>query len=155
MEFPAMQPQIVILLIICILLAAQGYYFGFVRPPRALAWLQQATFALMLFMIIPLVLFALWKQSGAVGRLESTGVRPDPGILHAIGLATGPSTWVFKSTSTPEDLRSFYHSQEGLDGWELISSSNDMLIISNGREKMAISMSRNGNSTTTIYTMLR
>ena len=150
-----MQPQIVVLLIICGVLAAQGYYFGFVRPPKVLAWLQQATFVLMLFMMVPLVWFALWKQSGAVERLASTGVKPHPGIQHAIGLATGPSIWVFKSKSTTEDLRSFYHSEEGLDGWELFSSSDDMLIVSNGHEKMSISMSRNADSTTIIYMMLR
>ena len=149
-----MQPELIVLLISCVVLAAQGYYFGFVRPPKVLAWLQQATFVLMLFMMLPLVSFALWKQSGAVERLASTGVKPHPDILHAIGLATGPSTWVFKSKSNPEDVKSFYHSEDSLQGWELISSSDDMLIVSNGDEKMTISMSRNADSTTIIYMIL-
>jgi len=83
-------------------LAAEGYYFGFVRPPKVLAWLQQATFILMLLMMIPLVSFALWKQAGAVERLANTGVKPHPGILHSVGLATGPSTWVFKAKNTSD-----------------------------------------------------
>lgn len=112
-------------------------------------------FVLMLFMMVPLFSFALWKQSGAVERLASTGVTPHPGIQHAIGLATGPSIWVFKSKSTTEDLKSFYHSEEGLDGWELISSSDDMLIVSNGHESMSISTSLNADSNTIIYIMLQ
>lgn len=149
-----MQPQLVGLIIICAVLAAQGYYFGFVRPPKVLAWLQQATFILMLFMIIPLVLFVIWKQDGAAERLASTGVKPHPSILHAVGLATGPSKWVFKVKSNPEGVKSFYHSEDSLEGWELISRSDSMLIVSNGEEKMTISMSRNADSTTIIYMML-
>lgn len=149
-----MQPQLVVLLIICAVLASQGYYFGFVRSPKALAWLQQATFILMLFMIIPLVSLVLWKQSGAVERLASTGVKPHPGILYPVGLATGPSKWVFKAKSTPEDIISFYHLKDSLDGWVLISRSDSMLIVANGEENMTISMSRNTDSQTIIYMML-
>ena len=149
-----MQPQLVVLLIICVVLAAQGYYFGFVRPPKALAWLQQATFIMMLFMIIPLVSLTLWRQSGAVERLASTGVKPHPGILYPVGLATGPSIWVFKTKSNPEDVKSFYHSKDSLDGWELISRFDNMFIVSNGEEKMTISMSRNADSKTIIYMIL-
>ena len=150
-----MQPQIVVLLIICIVLAAQGYYFGFVRPPKVLAWLQQATFVLMLFMMIPLVSFVLWKQAGAIERLESTGIKPHPGILYPIGLATGPSTWVFKAKSNPEDVHAFYHSEDSFDGWKIISSSESMLVVSNGDQKITISISRNGDSTTIIYMVMR
>ena len=149
-----MQPQLVVLLIICVVLATQGYYFGFVRPPKVLAWLQQATSILMLFIMIPLVSFALWKQTGAVERLENSGVKPHPGILHPVGLATGPSTWVFKAKSNPEDIKSFYYSEDSFEGWEIISSSDNMLIVSNGDEKMTISMSRAADSTTIIYMML-
>ena len=149
-----MQPQLMVLLFICIVFAAQGFYFGFVRPPKVLAWLQQATFILMLFMMIPLVSFALWKQVGAVERLASTGVKPHPGILHPIGLATGPSAWVFKAKSNPEDIKSFYHSEDSFEGWEIISSSGNMLIVSNGDEKMTISMSRDADSAIINYMML-
>ncbi|MEZ4552100.1 MAG: hypothetical protein R2874_16990 [Desulfobacterales bacterium] len=79
------------------------------------AWLQKATFILMLFMMIPLVSFALWKQVGAVEGLASTGVKPHPGILHPIGLATGPSAWVFKAKSNPEDIKLFYHSEDSFE----------------------------------------
>jgi hypothetical protein len=81
-----------------------------------MAFLQKATFIIMLFMMIPLVSFALWRQAGAIDRLSNTGIKPYPGILHSIGLATGPSTWVFKTTSTPEDIQSFYHLEDNDDG---------------------------------------
>ncbi|NWH05746.1 hypothetical protein [Desulfobacter latus] len=149
-----MQPQLVVLLIICIVLAVQGYYFGFIRPPKVLAWLQRATFILMIFLMIPLVSFTLWKQAGAIERLASIGVKPHPGILHPIGLATGPSTWVYKNKSKPEDIKSFYHAENSFEGWEIISSSDNMLIVSSGNRKMAISMSREADSTTIIYHML-
>lgn len=146
-----MQTQLLALLIIFVILAAQGYYFGFVRPPKALAWLHQATFILMIFMMIPLVSFVLWKQAGAVERLASRGVNPHPDIVYPIGVATGPGTWVFKAKSTPEDIVSFYHLEDNLAGWKMVSSSDNMLVFFNGDEKMTISMSQDADSTTIIY----
>lgn len=73
-----MEPTMVILLVICIGLASQGYYFGFLRPPKAARWLQQSTFVFMAFLMAPMLPYVLWLQAGAVDRLSQMDVAPHP-----------------------------------------------------------------------------
>jgi hypothetical protein len=54
-----MQNSLIFLLIISLVLSLQGYYFGFFRPIRVLAWLAQATFVISTFMLIPSLVYVL------------------------------------------------------------------------------------------------
>jgi hypothetical protein len=85
-----MQGSLIFLLIICFFLSLQGYYFGFLRPTAVLAWLQQATFVISTFLLIPILVYVLASQSGAIERLENTGIRPYPSIRESVVFGNGP-----------------------------------------------------------------
>jgi hypothetical protein len=153
-----MQPQMILLLIVCILLAAQGYYLGFIRPPRALAYLAKATFIFMSFVMVPLLSYTLYLQFGAVERLSRTGLVPHPKIAHAVGLATGKGanpTWVFKlnqvNQTAQKSALDFYLLPENIDGWEFYSKSESMIFLSSSQGKMTIMTGNSGGAEIIIY----
>lgn len=94
-----------------LLVAAQAAWFGFIKPVRVLAWLQQASFVFAFFILIPLVLFVLHGQATAVERLEAIGLKPHPAIRHTVGIANGRGenpTWIFSLDDGASKVLDFY-----------------------------------------------
>ena len=152
-----MEAHLVVLLLAFIVLAVQGYYFGFIRPPEIFAWLQQTTFVVMTFMLIPVMLMVLWSQAGAVDRLAANGITPHPDIRSSIGAATGHGlgpTWVFRLHAEFEDVKAFYEVPENRADWELVADSANMVLLSSDEQRMAITVSQSGRSPALIYTIM-
>ena len=93
-----MDSSLILLLIALIALNIQSYYFGWVRPPKVAAWLQQTSFIVLTFLLIPLLVYSLYSQSQAESRLEDYGIVPHPAIKNAVGIANGKGDnpiWLF------------------------------------------------------------
>lgn len=147
-----MQSSLIILLIFCALLAAQGFYFGFIKPPRTLAWLQQSTFIIMTFMLIPFLIVVLIQQQGDIEKLAQTGFMPHPAITKSVGL-TGESTWVFEIDASENEVRDFYKNPENTGDWKLTIDTGVMMIFSLDSQKMTIGY-REGRGANTLSYML-
>lgn len=149
-----MQGSLIFLLIIGFILSLQGYYFGFVRPPAVLAWLQQATFVIAAFLIIPVLVYVLVSQSGAIGRLENTGIRPYPGIRESVGFGNGIGdhpTWIFEVQASSGDIRKFYSSAENTGDWSFQSDDGIYMRFRNGDLVMKIAHRDSWSSDTLVY----
>lgn len=145
-----MQLSLILLLLICVLLAIQGYYFGFVRPPRTLAWLQQSTFVIMAFMLIPFLVIVLFQQAGDIENLAQTGFVPHPAITESVGL-TGESTWVFEIDASENEVREFYRNAANTGNWQLTTDAGVMMIFSRDRQQMTIGYREGRDKNTVIY----
>lgn len=121
-----MDPAVVILLIALLAIAAQAAWFGFVSPPRVLAWLAQAGFVTTTFLLIPVTLYVLHNQATSVDRLEAFGILPYPAIKHASGIANGEGenpVWVFDVSDEPHQILEFYRAAMSETPW-VISEDN-------------------------------
>lgn len=151
-----MQTSIIVLLVICLYLAVQGYYFGFIRPPRVFAWLQQATFVFMAFLMIPFLAGVLWLQSGAENRLARVGIVPHPSIEETVGVAMGVGDnpiWMSTVDAPAESIADFYRTEANRQGWNLTNDSPTMLILNRGEKKMVIGVHEGWDSRTVTYTL--
>ena len=151
-----MEISIIILLIFLILFGILTFYLGFIRPPRVLAWLSQAAFITLTFILIPLCLIALWNQSKATDRLAKIGVVAHPSIKNSVGIATGIGTdpiWVFEVTASPEEIITFYRNELNTHGWTLIEDNPSMLIFKRGTQKLVISANESWTSQIVSYTL--
>lgn len=149
-----MQTSLLLLLIFSLFLSLQGYYLGFYRPPAVLAWLAQSTFVIATFMLMPLLVYVLVLQSGAIERLESAGIRPFPGIRESVGIATGRGdnpTWVFEVRASSEELREFYGSGENTGEWSFQADDGIFLRFTQNEQVMKIAFRDNVSSDTLIY----
>jgi hypothetical protein len=139
-------------------LAIIGYYFGWVRPPKVLAWQSQATFVIMSFLILPLLAYTLYLQVGATGRLLNTGIKPHPDILHAVGISTGTGdkpTWVFQVSSPGSTDLDFYKSPENRQEWNVSSQNDSMVRLEKDDSKMTIVMSPSKKPAIVTYMMTK
>lgn len=149
-----MQTSLILLLIFSLVLSIQGYYLGFYRPPAVLAWLAQSTFVIATFMLIPILAYVLFTQSGAIERLESTGIRAYPGIKESIGISTGRGdnpTWVFEVRASSEEVREFYGSKENTGEWSFQVDDGIFLRFTKDGQVMKIAFRDNPSSDTLIY----
>ena len=125
-----MDPAGLILLTGLLLIAAQAVWFGFVNPVNSLAWLQQASFVVTAFMLIPLVLLVLYSQATAIDRLKAIGVKPHPAIRHAVGMANGRGEnpiWVLSLNDEAVQILDFYRIALADTQWRL-SEDNDLYL---------------------------
>lgn len=137
-----MQPELIVLLIFVLLLAAVGYYFGFINPPRMLAWLSQASFVTGAFLLAPVLIIVLYLQSGAGGRLLELDIVPHPALNHAIGIAVGigdEPVWLFESDLAAESILAFYRVPGNRPGWEIESDSRVMLVLTREHRELVVS----------------
>jgi hypothetical protein len=151
-----MQFSIIIILIFCIILAGQGYYSGYYRPTAILAWLAQAGFIFMTFLMIPILIIVLWLQSGAQDRLAGTRFIPHPSIEETVGIAAGVGKnpkWAFKTEASEDSIFNFYRDKENRKGWELINDDSIMMIFQEGKKKMVIGVSKGWSPNTLIYSL--
>jgi hypothetical protein len=151
-----MQNELIYLLIFCIFLSLQGYYFGWMRPPVALAWLQKAAFVTSSFMLIPVLVFVLVTQSGAIKRLENTGIRPFPGIVASVGISTGSGeepTWVFEVRAGHGEIHQFYSSPENTGNWSF--QDNDGIFLRFRKDNLLLKIAhREGPASNTLIYMI-
>ncbi len=90
--------------------------------------------------LIPAFSLVLWQQSGAIDRLEATGVAAHPGLAAVVGLGYGSASrpfWLFESDASFEEIAAFYQQQSNRRGWVLLERK-DALILHRARERMAI-----------------
>jgi len=149
-----MQVSLLFLLAVAILLSVQGYYFGYVRPPVVLAWLQQATFIISTFLLVPVLVYVLLNQSGAVKRLAETGIRPYPRITESVGVANGfgeNPTWVFEVDATVNEVREFYQAKANTGDWTLQNDAGVFLSFKKGEATMTIAYRQGVSGNTLIY----
>jgi hypothetical protein len=132
----------------------QGYYFGLYRPVAVLPWLAQSTFVIATFMLIPILVYVLATQSGAIARLENVGIRPYPGIKGSVGIANGRGdnpTWVFEVQGSSKAIREFYRSAENTGNWSFQGDDGIYLRFSKNDQIMKIAFRDNWSSDTLIY----
>jgi hypothetical protein len=137
-------------------LAGQGYYYGFVRPPKVLYWLQQSTFIISLFILTPLLSYVLYSQSGAKKRLEVIGLRPHPAIVESIGLGNGTGdnpVWVFKIDAEKNQVMDFYKTRDNIDGWIMTLEHDFIMMFERGSQRMMIAYREGWNSKTLAFNL--
>ena len=119
--------SLIILLIAIILIDIQAYYFGFINPPKATAWLQKSGFITLTFLLIPVLIYTIYHQAGSVKRLEAYGLDVYPAIDNAVGFNNGYGknpTWVFELTDKAQDVLSFYKQSLSDMRWILIEDNH-------------------------------
>ena len=149
-----MQNSLLLLLIFSLVLSLQGYYFGFYRPLAVLSWLAQSTFVIATFLLIPILIYVLVTQVGAIERLENTGIRPFPGIKESVGIANGKGdnpTWVFEVQASSDEIREFYRSAENTGDWSFQGDDGINMRFSNNDRLLKIAYRDSGSSETLIY----
>lgn len=149
-----MGTTVVMLLAACVGLAGLGYYLGYARPTRVLAWLGQASFIFLTFFMAPLLAVVLWLQFGAKDRLSKAGIVPHPAIEETVGVAMGLGdnpTWVFALDASADPIIDFYHVEGNRPGWELVSKGHELLVLRRDRKKMIIGTYKGWRSHTITY----
>jgi hypothetical protein len=149
-----MQNSLLLLLIFSLVLSLQGYYFGFYRPLAVLSWLAQSTFVIATFLLIPILIYVLVTQAGAIERLENSGIRPFPGIKESVGIANGKGdnpTWVFEVQASSDEIREFYRSAENTGDWSFQGDDGINMRFSNNDRLLKIAYRDSGSSETLIY----
>ncbi len=165
-----MDPELLCVLIVLVLLAAGGIYWGFFSRGRTLLTSRlQAGALTLIFLVIPAVLLVLAEQRHAVARLAREGIVPHPSIENAVGVAAGKgpgplsvllrraglrgSTWLFDLKGSPENVLAFYRNPAHAPGWTLTEDGPAMLILRRGPETMSISARKGLASRQISYTV--
>jgi hypothetical protein len=149
-----MQSSLIFLLIVFIALSLLGYYYGFFRPTVVAAWLSQASFMISTFMMIPILVYVLVSQSGAIERLENTGIRPYPGITESVGLGNGQGdnpTWIFEVRASSGEIREFYSSAQNTGDWAFQGDDGIFLRFRKNDQVLKIAYREDGSSDAIIY----
>lgn len=148
-----MDSSLILTLVGLIALDIQSFYFGFLRPPRVLAWLQQASFVMLTFLLIPVLIYTLYSQSRAVDRLAFHGIEPHPAISNAVGIANGQGDspiWVFKLQEIDNAL-DFYRNSSDSMAWKLIDDFGRQLRFTRGDDTLTIVQSGAPDGSTMAY----
>ena len=153
-----MQDSIIIILSGCIILAAYGFYAGFIRREPLTDWKARAGFVFLVSVIIPLLIIVLWLQSGAKGRLARTGFVPHPSVEESVGISVGIGkrpTWVFKFHASEKSIADFYRLEENREGWNLTNNNPLMMILKKDKTTMVIGVNKGLRSNTIIYMLTK
>jgi hypothetical protein len=121
-----MDPDLIVTLLVLALINIQSFYFGFYRQPRTGAWLQQSSFVVLTFFLIPFLIYVLYLQSTSIDALENHGIKKHPAIKNAVGIGNGRGenpSWVFALHSNEDNVLEFYKSPNISTGWELIEEN--------------------------------
>lgn len=150
-----MSKSIIIILIFSFILSGISIFIGFLRPPKSHSWLPKGAFIFSTFILIPFLAVVLYFQGTAEGRLSKTGIAPYPNITETVGIAFGTGEnplWVFR-TDGPNNIQNFYNYESSRQGWELINSSENSLLLEKGGNEMKISFYEQENGGSIIYKM--
>jgi hypothetical protein len=133
--------SLIALLGFCLFFAALLYYVIFVRREEPIGPWGKSGLVILIFLIVPVLIIALWYQAEAERRLEEIGFTPYPGFISSSGVATGSGenpVWVFSLDGDVDAVLDFYKSAENHKGWALVSESESLLMFE--REGEALSM---------------
>lgn len=131
----------------CLLLAALLYYVIFVRREEPIGSWGKSGLVSLVFVLVPVLLIALWYQSGAENRLKEIGFTPYPGFISSSGVAAGQGKnpiWVFSVEGDLAAVLEFYRRPENHNGWTLVSENEGLLLFRH--EKRLVSISANMKS---------
>ena len=151
-----MQTSLIYLFFFSLFMAGLTFYIGFIRPPRVLAWLSKAAFLTWLFLLMPVLGYVLYQQSGAMDRLESQGITVHPAISESIGIANGVGdepTWLFSVEGDLKEVMEFYRSEDSRPGWTMAGGSDTVIILEKGMSKMAIAVRKGWSERTIMFRM--
>ncbi len=112
-----------------------------------LAFLQQTTFVVTTFILIPFLLIVLWLQWVAKDRLVETGIIPHPSITETVGITVGVGAhpiWMFDVEASASDVADFYRATANRPGWDLTTDTPILLILRRGSETMVIGIRETG-----------
>ncbi len=142
-----MDPTLIGLLFAFIVFAAVSYHLGFRLPDIGWTWKAQTAFLVTVVMLIPFVVFVLYRQTGAVERLEAHAVTPLPEIRHAVGITTGQGpapVWVFAGDVSSREALSYYDDPDTRPGWELSERGVTMIVLRRGEARLSVSATSAG-----------
>jgi hypothetical protein len=125
-------------------MAAISFYVGFIGPPKVLAWQSKAAFLIFLFFLVPILVYVLNQQRGAIERLEQAGFSGHPAIVESIGYGNGVGEeplWLFKVDGEVNDVLDFYRTTRSHPGWKLTVDGDKILIFRRDGEKMVVAVS--------------
>jgi hypothetical protein len=142
-----MDSSLIALLGGCLLMAALLYYVIFVRREHLIISWGKSGLVSLVFVLVPVLLIALWFQSGAENRLERIGFKPYPGFVSSSGIATGLGEkpfWVFSVEGGAETVLEYYRQPENRNGWALVADTESLLLFE--REGKSVAVSSLGDS---------
>jgi hypothetical protein len=153
-----MQTSLITLLAGFIVFAFISYRVGFAKPQQSLTWQSQAGFIVIVFMLIPSVLFVLWQQAGAKKGLAEIGIQPLPELTQSVGIATGTAltgtrVWMFHADVKASDVIGFYRNTETRSSWQLIGEAPAMLVLKRNHQRLTINVNESTSDTVVIYTL--
>ncbi|HOP18113.1 MAG: hypothetical protein KDI22_06255 [Gammaproteobacteria bacterium] len=126
----------------CLLLAAVLYYVIFVRREHPISPWGKSGLVTLMFVLVPVLVIALWYQAGAESRLAQIGFTPYPGFASSSGVATGLGenpVWVFSVEGGAKPVLEFYGRPENRKGWALVSESESLLLFEREGKSVAVS----------------
>ncbi|MCB1957930.1 MAG: hypothetical protein KDG55_19780 [Rhodocyclaceae bacterium] len=138
-----MDPALLTLLGLFVALAAVLHHVFVVRRADDAGGQGKAGLFVLGAVLIPVVLLALWYQSGAQNRLAEIGFAPHPAFGSSVGAASGAGKqpiWMFATSADPESILAFYREPGNHGGWSLESEANRMLVFDRGRERATITV---------------
>lgn len=151
---PRMQDSIIIILLAFTIMAAYGYYVGFIRRDPLIGWLAQAGFVFSICVMIPFLIIVLWLQSGAKDRLARIGFVPHPSIEESVGISVGIGKrpiWVFETHASEKSIADFYSVEKNREGWSLTNNNPVMMIFKKDKMTMVIGVAKEWTSSSIIY----
>ncbi len=137
-----MDLSLIALLAGCLLLAGLLYYVIFVRREHPVSPWGKSSLVTLVFLLIPVLLIALWYQAGAQDRLVQIGFTPYPGFVASSGVATGLGerpVWVFSVDGGAEPVLEFYRRPDNRKGWVLVSDGRSLLLFEREGKSVAVS----------------
>ena len=126
------------LLVLWLVLAAAGYWYGFRNPAEGmLRSLFQGTFFVSLFILVPVTLYVIWGGMRQEPRLSAHGIVPHPSLQELLTepvVREGAIQWVYTAGDPAGEILEFYRWKSNRPGWTIGSDRTVQLVLSgNGR----------------------
>lgn len=149
-----METSLLALLVCLLLFAGVLYYIFIIKQANDLGAGGKSGLFSILFVLAPLILIALWSQSGSEERLSQIGFKPHPSFISSVGAATGSGDnplWMFSTNADPNSIFQFYKLPENHGDWSMVSESADNLIFTKGEKRFSIFVAKDS----VVFTMLQ
>ena len=136
-----MDVSLVILLVAILALAALLYYVFLVKQTPDPGGKGGGGLITIVFILVAVVVFAIWNQSTADDRLNKVGFKHHPALRSSVGFATGlgeDPVWVFALDGDPGQIMQFYKTKDNYTGWQLVYQGKNMLVYENEAQSLSI-----------------
>jgi hypothetical protein len=131
------------LLVLWVVMALAGYWFGFRSPAEGvLRTLFQGTFFVCLFILVPVTLSVLRSGTRPDVRLQATGIVPHPALGEMLIEPTprdGTIQWIYVAEAPAREILEFYRWQSNRKGWAVGSDRTVQLVLARDGETLTIS----------------